>query len=98
MQKLHVFLNIHNKSFINLLKVDCEGSEYPILYTSNMLKYIKTIVMEIHSFKNLPKSLNVEGFTRYNSDGIVKHLKNNGFKCDYKTVRGGDNIWRFIKG
>lgn len=58
----------------DLLKLDCEGSEYEILYScsSDSIKKIKKIVGEFH---------NVDNETR-NGEGLRKFLKNNGYQID----------------
>src|SRR5579872_4151217 len=42
---------IHDGTPIDLAKIDVEGAEYQILYTSKLLPYIKRMRMEVH---NLP--------------------------------------------
>jgi FkbM family methyltransferase len=48
------FIKDNNINEIELLKIDCEGSEYDILYNNSLLlnKSIKNIVGEFHNFKN----------------------------------------------
>ena len=47
------FIKDNNINEIELLKIDCEGSEYDILYNNSLLlnKSIKNIVGEFHNFK-----------------------------------------------
>jgi len=45
---------------VRLLKIDCEGSEFPILYTSKMLEYVDEIVGELHFFSWLYNNNNDE--------------------------------------
>ena len=56
---------------IDLLKVDCEGSEYNILYSlgKNDFKKIKYIVLEYHEFdaKKLHKGRDLSDFLRKNN-------------------------------
>ena len=42
---------------VRLLKLDCEGGEYPILYTSKKLAKVQTVVTEYHTFDWLPGAL-----------------------------------------
>lgn len=49
----NIFLDFNLKT-INLLKVDCEGSEYDFLFDKD-LKYIDRIVMEVHGFLSQEK-------------------------------------------
>lgn len=64
------FLNMWGDK-IDYLKLDCEGSEYPILYTldTNVLKSIKYITMEFHGKpekgRELETFLKQCGFTTY---------------------------------
>src|SRR3989344_3768503 len=54
---------------IDLLKLDCEGAEYPIIYGSKLLpKVVKRISMEWHP---------IEG---YKIEDLKKHLERNGFR------------------
>jgi FkbM family methyltransferase len=70
---------------IKLLKIDCEGSEFPILLTSKSLPLIDTIVGEFHemggAFDNtdiLPNA-RVEGFDRFTIDELAAFLDRTGF-------------------
>lgn len=49
------FIKNNNISKIKLLKIDCEGAEYDILYGSSNVKsgVIENMVGEFHNFKNL---------------------------------------------
>jgi FkbM family methyltransferase len=54
----------------NLLKIDCEGCEYDIIFNTpkTILRKISHIVAEYH-----------DGFTNYNHNDLVKYLINQGF-------------------
>ncbi len=58
----------------NLLKLDCEGSEYEILYSSSpeTLNKIKKIVGEFHNLDNKEK----------NGESLRKFLEENSFQID----------------
>jgi FkbM family methyltransferase len=49
MVRANLFDNIAPARPIALLKLDCEGSEWPILYTSNTLDRVQSIVGEYHT-------------------------------------------------
>lgn len=60
-------------SRISLLKIDCEGSEYPILFNSKKLELVNVIVGEFHDFDTAK-------FGRYNFDDLQQFLISKGFK------------------
>lgn len=75
---------------INLLKIDCEGAEYPILFTSRKLHLVDLIVGEYHNigvglpvghpFHRMPEEAKVKRFSRYTCDEIVDFLYGAGFQ------------------
>ena len=67
---------------VKLLKIDCEGSEWPILMTSKMLSRIEYIVGEFHEFQERDDRFvhcRVQGVNRYNSAELIKFFKSRGF-------------------
>ncbi|MFA6005956.1 MAG: FkbM family methyltransferase [Patescibacteria group bacterium] len=50
--KLQELFQTYKINSCDLLKIDCEGCEYPLLFTasSDVLKKVRTIVMEYHTF------------------------------------------------
>lgn len=82
-------------SHVDLVKLDCEGSEWPILLTSKQLGLIDRIVGEFHEyggkFSNLiiPDNACVNGAKFYTKEVLVNHLERAGFKV--KTERNPDN-------
>jgi FkbM family methyltransferase len=58
----------------DILKVDVEGAEYEVLYSSPMkvIRKINKIYMECHDLSNIRKD--------YNKRGMKKFLRNNGFE------------------
>lgn len=62
----------NNLESIDFLKIDAEGSEYPILFNCNKenLKKIKTISVEFHDLKNKD----------YSGLSLVRYLESNNFK------------------
>lgn len=77
---------------VRLLKVDCEGSEYPIIFTSKLLARCNEIVMEVHPISLRPEAI-IEGRTN-NYDGLSLCLKENGFKCE--VVKMHETGWAYI--
>lgn len=63
---------------INILKIDIEGAEYPLLYASEtILPNIDLITLEYHDLQNAP--------SEYNHIALEKFLKKNGFEVEYST-------------
>jgi len=72
---------------VKLLKLDCEGSEFPILLTSAKLDQVECIIGEFHE-GDVPKHLNMP-YERFTIKLIKEHLESQGFKVTYehdKTV------------
>ena len=69
-QSISKIIEKHNK--VDFLKIDCEGSEYDILYslTKTELQKIRYIALEYHEFNNNKKHSAIE---------ISNFLRNNGF-------------------
>jgi len=60
---------------IRLLKLDCEGSEFPILLTSHKLHQVQEIIGEYHEW---------DGFT---VEELLAHLAVQGFTTEHKPHR-----------
>jgi len=76
---------------VKLLKLDCEGSEFPILLTSRLLDKAERIVGEIHEatedlMQSLDAQCRLEGCRAYSKDVLVKRLEAAGFTIT--TSRG----------
>jgi FkbM family methyltransferase len=72
---------------IRLLKLDCEGSEWPILFTSSTLHLIDEICGEFHEIggkydASIPP-FSIEGFDHFTIDYLVKFLGEKGFNVTY---------------
>jgi FkbM family methyltransferase len=63
---------------VDLLKIDAEGSEYPILLTSKTLDRIGEIVGEYHVVSGVADSLAIAGH-EWNIRSLSRHLDSNGF-------------------
>lgn len=94
---------------ISLLKLDCEGSEWPILLTSKKLNLIKKICGEFHEINGEYDSLVlpcvIQGWSSFTVESLVKFLGERGFQttyhrhqdCEGKLSRLG-GFWSTWKG
>lgn len=64
---------------IRLLKLNCAGSEWPILLTSQALTRIDAICGEYH-LGDFPAVFRVPGHARFTTDLLKAHLSSQGFK------------------
>jgi FkbM family methyltransferase len=69
---------------VRLMKVDCEGSEFPILMTSRLLDRVDEIVMEYHEcepavYRQLDPIARLDGFDAYRAGDLRALLEGNGF-------------------
>jgi FkbM family methyltransferase len=65
---------------VNLLKIDCEGAEFPILLTSQRLGSVDRIVGEYHELRaELPRHVRVPGWERFTVEILAAHLETFGF-------------------
>jgi FkbM family methyltransferase len=72
---------------IRLLKLDCEGSEWPILFTSNTLYLIDEMCGEFHEIggeydTHTPPFI-IEGFERFTIHELIGFLQTRGFNVTY---------------
>lgn len=73
---------------VHLLKLDCEGSEFPILYSSRYLDVVDRIVLEYHEIINPPKIATSDDWYPFTIDGLIEYLRGEGFTCT-DTFRHG---------
>lgn len=64
---------------IDLVKLDCEAAEFPILYTSKMLGAIDKICAEIHPWMGHPPELQTPGYAN-DAEGLTNCLEKEGFR------------------
>ena len=65
---------------VDLLKIDAEGSEYPILLTSQRLDAVQEIVGEYHVLGTKPAGDEADGLpAHWNVDSLMAHLQDRGF-------------------
>lgn len=74
---------------IDILKLDCEAAEYPILYTmpKDILRRIAYITAEVHpqEYYNIP--MNYEfGEYGFSVEELVRYLRDNEFHVNYESV------------
>ena len=65
---------------IDLVKIDCEGAEFPILLTSQLLGCIDRIVGEYHELRaQLPAHVRIPGCDEFTVEVLVAGLERAGF-------------------
>jgi FkbM family methyltransferase len=70
----------HGRRRISLLKIDCEGAEFPILLTSSRLGRIDRIVGEYHELRaELPQHVRLPGCEQFTVEILAAHLETFGF-------------------
>lgn len=79
---------------IRMLKLDCEGSEFPILLTGGRhLHKVNTIVGEFHEFGGeydqniIPDHMKVSGYNKFTIGELESFLTSHGFKVSYKRSK-----------
>ena len=83
---------------VRLLKLDCEGAEWPILLTSRRLGLIREICGEFHEIggdflgisedRAAPEPVfSLPGFAKFTVDVLVTHLESAGFTVAYRRHR-----------
>lgn len=74
---------------IDLLKIDCEFSEYPVLMTSKKLDKVREIVGEFHEIggehdnHTIPDFAKIGDYDKYNIDILKDFLESQGFSVSY---------------
>jgi len=68
---------------ISILKLDCEGSEYPILLTSKKLKQVRAIIGEYHLKKMIPSFARVPGIDSYSVGTLAELFARLRFKVEF---------------
>jgi FkbM family methyltransferase len=83
------------KKRIKMMKIDCEGSEYPILLTSRKLHLIDAIHGEYHEIFDdgivhgaIPETARVEGVKGFNREAIKHCLEKAGFRVTIEHKEG----------
>ena len=85
----------HGEKQVRLLKLDCEGAEWPILLTSQRLHLIDEICGEFHEIGGQFLEINenrlleqpvfsLGNCRKFTIDALVKHLEDAGFTVSYR--------------
>lgn len=87
---------------VRLLKLDCEGSEFPILLTSRELARVQMIVGEYHevpaaSMNQLAVAARVEGVDAYDAGTLGRHLQAAGFQFTSRATDRGIGTFRAVR-
>jgi FkbM family methyltransferase len=82
---------------VRLLKLDCEGSEFPILLTSTQLHRVERLVAEVHEVAEEEMALlvpasRVSGYRAYRVDDLVAHLEGAGFRVRTRPAGPGMHL------
>ena len=74
---------------VRLLKLDCEGSEYPILFTAKHLEIVQEICGEYHEIpsEQVPdRALVGDKRDRFNYEGLRTYLEEQGFSLELEPL------------
>ena len=82
---------------VALLKLDCEGAEWPILFTAAQLGKVRRLLLEVHSLawkayelgRIVPADIIAE-FGHYTFDDLKAHLQSFGLLCVAEKIK-----WNF---
>jgi len=77
---------IQREGPIGLVKIDAEGSEYPILATSRHLDRVEVIVGEYHAVAGLDPSMELPGLATWNGDALMDLLEDRGFEVEVREI------------
>jgi len=86
---------------VRLLKIDCEGAEFPILLTSRTLHLIDEVVGEYHEFHGdhdeypMPEASRIAGFDRFTIDELGAALRAAGLEVTSTRI-GDTNMGMFF--
>ncbi|MGD0538797.1 MAG: FkbM family methyltransferase [Verrucomicrobiota bacterium] len=85
---------------VRLAKLDCEGSEWPILFTSRSLDQVEALCGEYHEIggkhdrQAIPALARVEGYERYTTMELVAFLQRHFRRVEIQP-HGGANLGLF---
>jgi len=79
---------------VGLLKIDAEGSEYPILATSRRLDRVEAIVGEYHRVDRPHASMRVPGLAEWHGDALMDLLDERGFDVAVRVVDDLSGLFR----
>jgi len=83
----------NNLNKIDVLKLDCEGAEFPILYNAPLalLKKIKLILIEVHNLDSENKN-NTALVNYLNESGFITQSKIYSNNCHYTFAINPENV------
>lgn len=79
---------------VAVLKIDCEGSEFPILFTAKKLGWIDRIVGEFHELATasnpaaIPAAARVDGHPTHSIEALAEVLGRHGFTVEWVRAEG----------
>jgi FkbM family methyltransferase len=87
---------------VKLLKLDCEGSEFPILLTSRLLARVERIAGEFHEvspeiYAALDPRARIAGFAEYRVGSLISRLKQFGFDVYVKEMAPNIGFFRAVR-
>lgn len=76
---------------VKFLKIDCEGSEFPILLTSQLLRRVERISGEIHEvtgplMQRICPTGRLAGYEAYRAENLVDRLRSLGFEVKIREA------------
>lgn len=77
---------------IDYLKLDCEGSEFPILASCTTLDKIQHIVLEYHEMNEIPDVARTEALPEYTIGALTDFLRWYGFERTKEYRHGDSNL------
>ena len=79
---------LSNIRHVRLMKLDCEGSEWPVLFTSRFLECVDEIIGEYHEIggkrnnASIPPKALLPGYSAYTREDLVSFLDRHGFSVE----------------
>lgn len=83
---------------ITFLKVDCEGSEFPILYTSRRLRQVAEVMVEVHPVGHLIQPDADVRPGRNDPFSLAGYLSEQGFQVVNHPREGMPEGWAYLHG
>lgn len=81
---------------VGVLKIDAEGSEYPILMTSRHLDRVGAIVGEFHALEWRQRST-MPACDDWNPPALIAHLRSAGFEVTHDDVTAAHGLFRAVR-
>ncbi len=82
---------------LRLVKIDCEGSEYPILMTSRCLDRVAAICGEYHESPGpIPDTIRVPGVEVFDRNTLKRFLESQGYRVELRQHTPNPHIGLFF--